>query len=116
MHNDTTKIIAEIGINHNGSIDICKKLINIASAAGCDYVKIQKRTPDLCVPENKKIKYDLPFSGSKHFYNKNRKSNLSFLYNSWKKFKVFIEQNYKDIQINIINPIGLKGYFNDVYQ
>lgn len=51
-----TKIIAEIGINHNGSIEICKKLINIASAAGCDYVKIQKRTPDLCVPEDQKSK------------------------------------------------------------
>ena len=36
------KIIAEIGINHNGSIDIAKKLINIANAAGCDYVKFQK--------------------------------------------------------------------------
>lgn len=49
-----TKIIAEIGINHNGSIDLCKRLIDIASAAGCDYVKIQKRTPDLCVPESQK--------------------------------------------------------------
>lgn len=51
-----TKIIAEIGINHNGSIEICKKLINIASSSGCDYVKIQKRTPDICVPENQKNK------------------------------------------------------------
>jgi len=51
-----TNIIAEIGINHNGSIDICKKLISIASVAGCDYVKIQKRTPDICVPETQKNK------------------------------------------------------------
>lgn len=49
-----TKIIAEIGINHNGSVDVCKKLINTASVAGCDYVKIQKRTPELCVPESQK--------------------------------------------------------------
>ena len=53
---DQTKIIAEIGINHNGSVDICKKLINVASSAGCNYAKIQKRTPDLCVPENQKNK------------------------------------------------------------
>jgi N-acetylneuraminate synthase len=53
---DQTKIIAEIGINHNGSVDICKKLINVASAAGCNYAKIQKRTPDLCIPENQKNK------------------------------------------------------------
>jgi len=36
-------IIAEIGINHNGDIDICKQLIDIASDAGCDAVKFQKR-------------------------------------------------------------------------
>ena len=36
-------ITAEIGINHNGSIDIAKKLIDIAISAGCDAVKFQKR-------------------------------------------------------------------------
>ena len=51
-----TKIIAEIGINHNGSLENCKKLINIASSSGCDYVKIQKRTPSICVPEDQKNK------------------------------------------------------------
>ncbi|KFM21371.1 Pseudaminic acid synthase protein [Marine Group I thaumarchaeote SCGC AAA799-B03] len=39
-----TLIIAEIGINHNGSLDIAKKLIDIAVSAGCDAVKFQKRT------------------------------------------------------------------------
>jgi len=37
-------IIAEIGINHNGDIEIAKKLIDIAVSAGCDAVKFQKRT------------------------------------------------------------------------
>ena len=37
-------IIAEIGINHNGDINICKDLINTAADAGCDAVKFQKRT------------------------------------------------------------------------
>ena len=37
-------IIAEIGINHNGDMKICKKLIDIAKDAGCDAVKFQKRT------------------------------------------------------------------------
>ena len=36
-------ITAEIGINHNGSIEITKKLIDIAKSAGCDAVKFQKR-------------------------------------------------------------------------
>ena len=37
-------ITAEIGINHNGDIDIAKKLIDVAVLAGCDAVKFQKRT------------------------------------------------------------------------
>jgi len=51
-----TKIIAEIGINHNGSIHIAKDLIDLSKVAGCDYVKFQKRTPDICVPEEQKSK------------------------------------------------------------
>jgi N-acetylneuraminate synthase len=49
-------IIAEIGINHNGDINLAKKLIDISSVAGCKYVKFQKRTPELCVPEDQKNK------------------------------------------------------------
>lgn len=49
-----TKIVAEIGINHNGSVDVAKNLVNAAAFAGCDYVKFQKRTPEICVPEGKK--------------------------------------------------------------
>lgn len=49
-----TKIIAEIGINHNGSVDLAKELIDVAAIAGCHYAKFQKRTPDLCVPEAQK--------------------------------------------------------------
>jgi len=45
-------IIAEIGINHNGSLEIAKKLIDEAVAAGCDAVKFQKRTPELCTPKD----------------------------------------------------------------
>jgi N-acetylneuraminate synthase len=37
-------VIAEIGINHNGDIDLAKRLISVAAAAGCDAVKFQKRT------------------------------------------------------------------------
>ena len=41
------KIIAEIGINHNGDINLAKKLINMAKNCGCDAVKFQKRTVDI---------------------------------------------------------------------
>ncbi len=51
-----TYIIAEIGINHQGDINIAKRLIDIAAASGCDAVKFQKRNPDVCVPEEQKSK------------------------------------------------------------
>jgi N-acetylneuraminate synthase len=40
-------VIAEIGINHNGDIDLAKRLISVAVAAGCDAVKFQKRTVEV---------------------------------------------------------------------
>ncbi len=40
------KIIAEIGINHNGDMGICKKLINVAADSGANCVKFQKRDID----------------------------------------------------------------------
>jgi len=55
-------IIAEVGINHNGSMDIAKQLIMLSKVSGCDYVKIQKREPELCVPEEQKyIMKDTPW-------------------------------------------------------
>ncbi|MGH8614064.1 MAG: N-acetylneuraminate synthase family protein [Gammaproteobacteria bacterium] len=45
-------IIAEIGINHNGSLESAKKLITGAKKAGADAVKFQKRTPEICVPKD----------------------------------------------------------------
>ena len=40
-------VIAEIGINHNGDVEVAKKLIDVAEAAGCNAVKFQKRTIDI---------------------------------------------------------------------
>ena len=57
-----TYIIAEIGINHNGSLESAKKLIDVAAVAGCDAVKFQKRNPDVCVPEHQKsVMRDTPW-------------------------------------------------------
>ena len=51
-----TFIVGEIGINHNGDMEIAKQLIDVAKWAGVDAVKFQKRTPELCVPEDQKYK------------------------------------------------------------
>ena len=46
--------IAEIGINHNGDLQVAKRLIDASFAIGWDCVKFQKRTPDIAVPESQK--------------------------------------------------------------
>ena len=43
-------VIGEIGINHNGDLDVAKALVEVAAGAGCQAVKFQKRTPEVCVP------------------------------------------------------------------
>ena len=45
-----TYIVAEIGVNHNGDLEIAKKMIDAAVHAGVDAVKFQKRTPEICTP------------------------------------------------------------------
>jgi len=57
-----TWVIAEIGINHNGDIEIAKQLVDVAVRAGCEAVKFQKRTPELCVPpEQRDLVRDTPW-------------------------------------------------------
>jgi len=71
-------IIAEIGINHNGSLDIAKKLIDEAVAAKVDAVKFQKRTPEICVPKDQwEIMRDTPW-GRMSYINYKRKTEFGF--------------------------------------
>jgi len=51
--NKKTFLIAEIGINHNGSVEIAKELILLAKRTGFDAVKFQKRTPEITTPKDK---------------------------------------------------------------
>ncbi len=60
--NSTPYLIAEIGINHNGDIQIAKKLIDAANVTDWDAVKFQKRCPDIAVPEDQKgVMRDTPW-------------------------------------------------------
>lgn len=60
-----TFIIGEIGINHNGDINIAKKLIDMASRCGCDAVKFQKRDIDTVYSEEELSKYrDSPWGNT----------------------------------------------------
>lgn len=55
-------VIAEIGINHNGDLDLARALVDVAVDAGCEAVKLQKRTPELCVPaEQREVVRETPW-------------------------------------------------------
>ena len=51
-HGAPVYVIAEIGINHNGSVELAKRLIEEAARAGCNAVKFQKRTPEKALPRD----------------------------------------------------------------
>jgi len=79
------KIVAEAGINHNGDINIAKNLISMAYNFGCNYIKFQKKTPDLCVPESQKnITINTPWG-------------YPMKYIDYKKKMEFNENDYKKI-------------------
>ena len=102
-------IIAEIGINHNGDINIAKKLIDVAAAAKCDAVKFQKRTVEVVYPAeelarlretpfgstNGDLKYGLEF-GQEEYAEIDRHckhNNISWFASCWDEQSVdFIEQ------------------------
>lgn len=68
-----TYIIAEIGINHNGDLDNVIALIDVACEAGCDAVKFQKRTPELCVPIGQRnVMRDTPWGRMTYMDYRNR--------------------------------------------
>lgn len=71
-------IIAEIGINHNGSIETAKKLIDEAVAAKACAVKFQKRTPEVCVPKDQwEVMRDTPW-GRMSYIDYKRKTEFGF--------------------------------------
>jgi N-acetylneuraminate synthase len=76
-------IIAELGINHNGSLDIAKALIDMAKGCGCDLVKFQKRTIDIVY--------------SKEFLDSPRKSPWGINTRQQKKGLEFNKEQYDEI-------------------
>lgn len=59
---EPTFTIAEIGINHNGSLALARRLVEVAKVAGCDAVKFQKRSPEYSTPpEQWSLERDTPW-------------------------------------------------------
>jgi len=81
--------IAEIGINHNGNIDIAKELIDVASDAGCDAVKFQKRTVDIVYT---KEELDRPRESPWGTTNREQKKGLEFEYDEYKEIDKYCKK------------------------
>lgn len=116
------KIVAEIGINHNGSLDIAIDLIDKAAQAGCDYVKFQKRNPEKSVPESQKNKIKDSIWGpikyidykNKLEFNKSQydlindycnKKNIDWFCSVWDKDSVDFVKDYKSKSLGTIIKI-----------
>jgi N-acetylneuraminate synthase len=105
-------LIAEIGINHNGSIKIAKKMIDIAKKNNFDAVKFQKRDPNICIPEDQKYKMrDTPWGNITYLsYKKKIELNLkqlTFLKNYATKLKLDFSASCFDINsLNIVKKIN----------
>ena len=75
-------VIAEIGINHNGSVELAKKMIDIAVTTGCDAVKFQKRTVDVVYSKEELAKERKSVFGNT---NGDLKRGLEFDYEKYKE-------------------------------
>ena len=79
-------IVAEIGINHNGDMDICKQLIDVAKDSGCNAVKFQKRDIDLVyTPEFLNEARESPWGNTQRA----QKSGLEFGFNEYSEINEY---------------------------
>src|SRR3972149_4793622 len=84
-------IIAEIGINHNGDVEIAKKLIKTAKDAGCDAVKFQKRTIDLVYTKEFLATHrESPWGNTQRA----QKEGIEFNYDQYKEIDAYCKELY----------------------
>tara|TARA_R100000908_G_C3711733_1_gene118101 strand:- start:4 stop:840 length:837 start_codon:yes stop_codon:yes gene_type:complete len=89
--NNKVKIIAEIGINHQGNFELMKKMMLAAKKCGVDYVKSQKREPKVCLTEEQYNRiYDSPNSFGKTYGE--HKENLEFSVEQWEELQKYAEK------------------------
>ena len=102
-----TFITAEIGINHNGDLNIAKKLIDMAKLSGCDAVKFQKRTIDI-VYDKKTLDSDRESPWGKT--QREQKMGLEFNENEYDEINAYCKNIKIDWFFNIIKSPVLHGF------
>jgi len=100
------KFIAEIGINHNGSIPMAKKLIDLAVQKGFHFVKFQKRELDICIPKNERDKFrDTPW-GTMSYMKYKQKLELSIT--QLKILKNYAKNKKIEMFVSCFDTLSLK--------
>ena len=111
-------LIAEAGINHNGSISHAKKLMSLAKKYNFDAVKFQKRDLDVCIPEEQKyILRETPWGNITYL---DYKKKIELNYNQYKTLKIYSKKigielfvSCWDVEsLNLMKPLKLK--FNKI--
>lgn len=86
-------IIAELGINHNGSFDTLLRLTDAAFENGADYVKLQMRNPEICVPRDQWYKSREWFDGTDISYIEYKKR-MEFSEQQLKMYSIYVKKHY----------------------
>lgn len=117
MSNNKTYLIAEAGLNHNGSIDIAKQLIQIAYESGADAVKFQKRTVSLLAtnkildkPDDRFPSFGTTYREIRNYLEFNRNQYLELKDFSKKLNLDFIVTPFDTEAFNFLEDIGVDAY------
>lgn len=105
-------LVGEIGINHNGSVEIAKKLIDVAKLAGLDYVKFQKRNINSVYT---KELLDSPRESPWGTTQREQKEGLELDYNEYKEIDTYAKKSnikwfaspWDNISVNFINKFNV---------
>lgn len=114
---DRCYVIAEIGLNHNGSIELAKKLIDVAVVAGADAVKFQKRTVDILAVQSVLDADDARFPEFGNTYRAIRE-HLEFNFEAYCDLKAYAESKSIDFMVTafdieaveFLEQVGVESY------
>jgi N,N'-diacetyllegionaminate synthase len=112
--------IAEAGVNHNGSLELAKKMVDIAAEAGADAVKFQTfNTEKIILPQAPKASYHVETTGSDHdqsWFNllktqeMNRQMHEELIAHSQKRGIIFLSTPYDEESVDLLDELGVPAF------
>ena len=105
--NEEPYVVAEIGINHNGSFELCKKMIDAAAHAGVDAIKMQKRTiEEMYTKDALDVPYTKPYAFGKTYGE--HKHALEFSDEQFVELKEYTEKKGVDFLVSGFDSTGFE--------